>query len=767
MKQTIPSSPITALFILFVSWSLFAAASGRAEVVKASQWQITADKITRYENPPSVIAEGNVVLEKTETITRQKKPAAGSGWSELLEEETGQPTEKQSAATVTETKTITTIKADWLVYDMDLGTVKARGDLVIDVGPDQLSAESGVVDLNRETGTFYNATIIRQYKDMHFEGRVIEKTGDLTYHIEDGWIVTCKLKKGETPPWSFAAADAEITDNGYAFLKHTTFRIKGVPVLYAPVMLLPAKRTRQTGFLFPSISSSDRDGFGIETPFFINLSPSSDITLYPQYLANRGLMAGGELRYILDPTSKGMLMANYLHDDLSEPSEVSYYEDGNYTHTNKDRYWLRGKADQDFGNWISRLDLDIVSDRDYLTEFSSGLTGFHMSQNRFLKTFGRGFQNKTEDQRQSSLRLLRSWSNGMALQTEFMGVNDQRLDKSSPTPLWKLPSVNFTGLVPFYGTGIDFSWDADYVNFWRKEGVGAHRIDLFPRLTMAVPLSPYLETTVDGGIRNTTYLIQDNGDPDWADRNTENRFLVDLGGEIGTTMIRKFAINAGSVTAWDHTFRPYVSYRYVSDANQDDLPQFDRVDTIADQSILYYGIDNFFSVYGERKGKKYSRKYGYIKIKQGYDLRSAESDTPLTPVNVRIDYYPLPDFRFIYRTDMDVYGDGFIYHGLEAYYKNSRGDILSADYRYDSINNTNSIKADARVNLFHYFSAGYRIERSIEDSKTVEENFSLIYQPACWSVELASNYTPGNQKFTVMFRLANIGNPLGIQVPGL
>jgi LPS-assembly protein len=62
--------------------------------------------------------------------------------------------------------------------------------------------------------------------------------------------------------------------------------------------------------------------------------------------------------------------------------------------------------------------------------------------------------------------------------------------------------------------------------------------------------------------------------------------------------------------------------------------------------------------------------------------------------------------------------------------------------------------------------ASYDIERSIEDGTTVQENFSVIYQPSCWSVEFITNYTPGNTKYMLMFRLANIGNPLGFNVPG-
>ncbi len=767
VKPTIPPSLYLLSSLIFLACLLTGPHSGRADTVQAQQWQITADKMTRYESPRAVIAEGNVVLKKTETIKKKRPKQQPTDWSTLLEEAPRQA-DQTNEETVTETKTLTTIKADWIAYDVDMGTIKARGNLFIQIGPDKLTADGGQVDLNNETGTFENATIIRQHKDMHLQARKIEKTGALSYHIEDGWIITCKLKKGETPPWSFAAADADITDNGYAFLKHATFRIKNVPVLYTPYLIIPTKRTRQTGFLFPSFSSSDRDGFGVELPFFINLSPSSDITLYPQYLDKRGFMAGAEFRYVLSQYSKGSFMANYLDDDLSDPSEESYFREGHFTHTNQERYWVRGKADQDFGDaWTTRLDLDIVSDRDYLTEFNSGLTGFTRTHDRFMRDFGRGFQNRTEDRRKNSLLVLHTWDNGMSLQGELLGINDLREPETAPTPQWKLPSVDFTGLLPLYDTSIDFSWDASYVYYWRDQGVRSHRLDLAPLLTMAVPLSDYLETTVSAGIRNTSYLIDDNGDPDWADSDTENRFLANLGAEIGTTMIRDFTLNIGDVQGWSHTFRPSISYGYISDVDQEDLPQFDSVDNIADENTLYYNLDNFFSISGSSDNRPFSREYGYIKIRQGYDFRSAESDTPWTPVNVKIGYYPLKDFRLVYKTDIDVYGEGVTFYSLEADYRDHRGDWLTADYRYDEKTNINSIKADARLQLFANLAAGYSVERSIEDSRTLLENFSLIYQAACWSVELGSNYTPGNQKYTLMFRLANIGNPLGIDLPGL
>ncbi len=772
MQHNNISAPIIILFC-FLFYSFFPSTSW-AETIQAEEWEITADKITRYENPAMVVAEGNVILRKIEVVTKRKPAPQKQNWADLLGKYIVAADKKHEPEPelVTEKKILTTIQADWIVYDVDLATIKARGNLLLDIGPDQLTAEWGTVDLNRVTGSFTNATIIRSYKDIHLEGRVIEKTGEMTYRIEDGWIITCKVREGETPPWSFAAAETEITDGGYAFLKHATFRIKNVPVFYTPVMILPVKRTRQTGFLFPAYAYSDRDGFDLTTPFFINLSPSSDMTLYPQYMSERGLMAGMEYRYTTSPSTMGFFMANYLDDQLSDrndPGNASYFKDGGYTHDNQNRYWLRGKSDHEFGLWQARLDIDIASDLDYLTEFNSGYTGFLTSHKRFLNIFGRGFQNKSELARASTLNILRPLSDGSALQVNLTAINDLREAKNQNDPFWNLPAINYTGIVPVYDTGVNFSWDTSYINFWREQGARGQRFDIPLRLSSGLPLTPYLETTVDGGIRNTSYLIDGNGDRRWSASDSENRFLFDFGGRTGTSLSRGFGINMGKIRELNHLFRPYISYRYLDEVNQDNLPVFDGVDRIGEQNIIHYGLDNFFSVFGDLDGSEYRRNYGYLKISQGYDLRSEEKNTPWTPVEIQAGFFPLKELRLIYRSDIGVYGEGIIKQSIESSYANQRGDRLSLDYFIRNDNSTvqgrESIKAGFTVSLFNFLRASYNTERSLSHKKTIEDNFSLIYLQQCWSVAFTTNYTPGDRKFMITFRLANIDTPFGFDLP--
>ncbi len=728
---------------------------GAAEM-DAEQWNITADKIIRYENPPSVIAEGNVVLEKKETIPTVKKPAS-SRWDALL----GADAEDAGKREQLVETTTTTIRADWVAYDVAMGQARARGNLHIMVNGDELTAETGTINLKEATGSFENAVIVRQEQQLHLEGRVIEKTGELTYHIEDGWVITCKLQEGQTPPWSFGAADTTITDGGYAVMKHAVFRVKGIPILYSPYMILPAKRERQTGFLFPTWSISDRDGFGLETPFFINISPTTDITLYPRYLSERGIMMGGEFRYVTDESSKGVFMVNYLDDDLSDPSEEEYYREGNFTHTNKERYWIRGKADQNLGDWITRLDVDVVSDQDYLREFNSASTAFSANNNRFLNAFGRGFEQKLDKYRENTVEILRAWDDGSTLQGEFMAINDvsdTSYDADNPSQYWKLPSITYAGLRPVGETPLDFSWDTNYTHFWRDHGVGAQRFDLFPEISSSVPISPYLETTVRGGVRNTFYLISDDGATDWKDEDTANRLLYRLGGETGTTLYREYGSFADG--GWSHTLRPFVEYEYIDIPETDALPQFDTVDDLKEANTFYYGINNFFSLFDSGS----ERDLAFFKVRQGYDMRSEESDTPFTPVEFKTGFYPLQGTRLIYSTQLDVYGNGMIEHAVEADYRTQRGDIFALDYRYDDELNINSISGAFWYLLPLNFAVGYSIERAIEQSVTIEEKFRLLYQPSCWSVELASNYTPDDRTIMLIFRLANIGSPFGFDL---
>lgn len=783
---------LTSLFALS-----FSASSSHAETLSTEEWQIEADKVTRYEDPKSIIAEGNVVLIKKELMPQPPSPeqTKSQQWSELLEESatphatTGADIDKASPPVLQEK---VTIKADWMAYDVERSSIKARGNVRIKSAGEELKAESGVVDLTKETGTFNDATILRDSLALHLEGKTIEKTGVNTYHIENGWVITCKLEDNEIPPWSFGSTDTTITEGGYAVLKNATFRIKDVPVLYSPWMVLPAKNKRQTGLLFPEISISDRNGFGANLPLFLNISDSTDITLFPEYYANRGVMPGMEFRYILDPKQKGTFMASYLHDSLSDPSELDYYHDTNFTHTNADRYWFRGKIDHDLpNNLYTRIDLDVVSDRDYLTEFNTGATGFTQSSNNFLSMYGRHFQNQNADQRLNTATILKAWDS-ISLETDFLAINDTRTT-DHPAPLWKLPALNLTGSHLIGKSSFTFDWNANYVDYWLNgSGIGGHRLDLYPRVSTSIPLGAYLESRAEVGVRQTSYVVESYGDRTWEGNDTPDRSLFNVHGEVGSTFLRNYEVGSDWASSWDHRVRPYLEYDYIPYTNQDDLPLFDSLDRISDANAFTYGVNNFFELFKDTEHNA-RRDFAYFKIWQSYDLRNEFTDRPLTPVSLKLAFIPITNFSIDYLTDIGVYGEGVTLYSLGTDYRNSRGDAISVDYVYSGTENimgstfnsddifnvaspfhpyytglreSHQLNVGTKAQIFNSLFAAYKIYYSFTASEAIQQDLSLIYNLPCWSVELRSNYTPTDHGIMLLFNLANIGSPFGLNLPG-
>ncbi|MGB3209092.1 MAG: LPS assembly protein LptD [Desulforhopalus sp.] len=739
-----------------------------AEKTSTEQWNISADRIARYDDPNSIIAQGNVILTKNEKLPPQRPQAEvqSSFWADLLEEDIEDAevvADDVEQSSTPQFQTTITIKADWMVYDVELERIKAKGNVQIITKDDQLFAKEGNVNLVNETGNFIDATILRRENSLHLEGKNIEKTGFNTYRIDNGWVVTCKLEEGQTPPWSFSSKETKVRQDGYAVLRHAKFNIKNVPVFYTPYLLVPVKNVRQTGFLFPEFSSSSNNGFGFNLPFFLNISESADATFYPEYFSNRGFMPGFEFRYVSSASDKGVINASYLDDKLSDPSETEYYNDTGYTHDNSDRFWIRGKADHSFTDWQTRLDIDIVSDQDYLNEFDTGITGFDKTHKRYLDTFGRGFQNQSDALRENSLKALRSW-NGTSLQVSLLAINDADTEASSTdTPLWQLPSVDYSGVVPLGETIFSLDWDTNYVNYWREDGVGGHRLDVNPSISAPVPLGPYLESRAEVGIRDTFYVVETYGEAGFENDDIQNRIYPEFETEVATTLEKDFFSDGSTSRTAAHQVRPYVEYGYIPKIDQDDLPEFDDVDRIDEQSLITYGVDNYFNTYTYGiNNREYIHNYAELKIEQSYDLTDEASEEPFSDIFSELKLNLLPRIYIGYKNYYDVYENEFNRHTFESRYTNSRNDYLDLDYSFNKDQDIEQINGSVLVHIINGWIAAGSIEHSISQDETVEARGSLTYGTACWAVKFETRYTPDDTTYLVVFTLANIGFPLGV-----
>lgn len=180
---------------------------------------------------------------------------------------------------------------------------------------------------------------------------------DAVIVMTDGTYTTCE--PGENT-WALHSKDIELDrEKGWGEAKHVTLRVKDVPVFYTPYLYFPLDDRRQSGLLAPSLSNSTDNGTELVTPYYFNLAPNYDATLYPRLMTKRGLQMEGEFRY-LRPDQEGTVRASFL-------------DDRDY----KDNRWLYGLEHQGglSGRLVSEVDYTDISDPFYFQDLNSSLDG--------------------------------------------------------------------------------------------------------------------------------------------------------------------------------------------------------------------------------------------------------------------------------------------------------------------------------------------------------------------------------------------------------
>jgi LPS-assembly protein len=720
--------------VLFLSGIILSYLSQPVQAAEtlSSPWQITADRIENFKEPERIIAEGNVILNRL----------AGSEDDTMV------------------------IKADWVEYEVEQGAIAARGNIIISSRGDEIKADEARINLNKQTGTLLETSLFFKDNEMYFTGKRVEKTGEQTYHLENGWISSCKKTEGKSVPWAITSASARVTLEGYAVLKHAIFRVKDFPVLYAPYLIFPAKLTRQTGFLFPEISNSNRDGFGFISPFFINLSPSADITLYPGYLDKKGVHSAFEFRYVAGLESRGMLMANYLYDRTTDTIDDDFSSDGDFRNIH-DRYWFRGKIDHDFGNnVVARLDADVVSDKDYLQEYRDGIIGFRKTNEEFVDDFNRGLVAESIDFRESTIQLGKSGT-GVYMGGELRAVDDVSDAGSTPTEIQTLPRLLVNARMPMDSIPVSFAWDNEYIHYWSEEGVGEQRFDTHPRLIAPLPLGRYVEGKIVGGLRQTAYQVDLFGDAthSWLYGFSRSRTAWDVSANAATILTRDFGMLDAITPKFSHIFRPNIEYKYVDATELLALIDFDGDDKVISENGLTYDLTNYFMIgQAQADGRTATRNFGRLKVSQTYNLTEArrqltsatDKRSPFSDIFFELAVYPTTRMEVRYDTNLNVYGKGTSSYNLVTRYSDTRGDSLSVDYRY-VINSIHQLNFTAELALTDHFSVKGSTTQSLLTDEVVESTAGFIYKPPCWAMELQYSETGDDKKMMMVFMLEGVG----------
>ncbi|MFP3869820.1 MAG: LPS-assembly protein LptD [Syntrophobacteria bacterium] len=701
----------------------------------ASVWHLKADRCTHSEREDVYTASGNVHL-----------------WSQDR-----------------------SIKADRMRLDSAAGHAILEGRVRIAQGNDWLEGERAVLDLEKQCGTIEQGRGFLAENHFYFSGELIEKLGPQSYHLEKASFTTCD---GEPPSWHFRARDLKVTVDGYSFASHTRFHAGPLPLLYVPYLVFPAKKTRQSGFLPPRLGRSELLGYDVDLPFYWAMDESADATFYAHYMDKRGLMPGVEFRYATGEKSKGILRFDYLSDQEEAESlrrenlrEVSPGFSGEY----QNRWWWRSKQDFLLPREVQgKLDLDFVSDRDYLLEFETGFSSFDESNRVFEKTFGRDLlTDESSTIRESTLQLNKNWA-AHSIHADFHYF-DNLNEAQDEFTLQQLPLIHYSAArQPLLGGPLFYQADASYGNYWRREGTHGHRLDLHPRLAWPLRLGPYLELEPSIGGRETVYMTEDFDEPEDTrveEKTFQSRELFDGRLEASTELSRVFDMGSGGWTKTEHAVRPEIVYEYIPPVNQEQFPLFDEAtDRIGSRSRIGYSLMNFFTARLEGEAGEVSyQDFGRLKFSQFYDLTEPEGEgevgtslrRPLSNVTIELDIMPKRYFQLTYQSEWSPYDGDFKRHELLARARDQRGDSMKIDYREnrEEDGRTTLSEIDGRLNLRLWDGAsfGVRSNYSFEQDQNLETEYVFHLSRQCWGVSLSYTDEPNDRRLMVGFTLYGVG----------
>jgi LPS-assembly protein len=476
------------------------------------------------------------------------------------------------------------LRGEQMVYDSKSGEVTAEGNLSLDGGPYQehLTASHGSYDLHTGTGKFYdvNGTVgfrlgsrgvtLTSLNPFAFTGKMVEKTGPVTYVVHNGTVTSCELPR---PKWTFNAARIVVELDGKARIYNGTFRIKGAPILYLPYASHPVEPTRQSGLLMPTFGYSNRKGAILGDSVYLVLNRSADATLGAEWWARRGWAQRAEFR--------------------ARPSETSYInltffgvvdrEGFGPAHIDQGGQDVRLSAEEQFAHGIRG-----VADIDYLSSFVFRLA--------FNETFTQAVNSEVK-----SVAFLSKDYRGFFFNTRAARYqNFQSTVPGDLVTILHMPGVEISSVDRRIG-GSPFYWAFDVA----AEGVARHepqfstaalvgRFDAYPRASL--PLVYHGWTFLpEAGLRETYYTerrLPTSGIGTVSDQPV-NRRAFEGTFELRPPALGRIYERSVHGHRLKHVVEPRAIFRYVNGVeNLPNIIRFDSRDILSNTSEVEYAVVN-------------------------------------------------------------------------------------------------------------------------------------------------------------------------------
>ena len=632
-----------------------------------------------------------------------------------------------------------------LTYRHEEGKADLNRGGVISSPQAAIEGIKGHYDSEAQTASFEEAEYYMRGKQQAAVGSAKNARFDRKNNRDDFESVTWTTCPRLHPAWHIKAHTLMLDHNrerGVA--RDMTLRIGKIPVFYLPYFSFPISSARQSGFLIPSMGSSEERGFEVSIPYYWNIAPNQDATFTFRPMTKRGLMADAEYRF-LGEKQEGTLYGALLANDRKRPHHP--------------RWSWRGTHQYHFNDqWHTDLLHQQVSDVDYVKDLT---TDFRLYDEWYLE-------------RHFTLYGNTDYGNLMLRAQDY-----QRIDpvvSEADKPYSRAPQLTYNHSIKNGNWRYDVS--AEAVHFRKDELGGANRYSGdVSAAYRAEAAYGYIEPQISANYAHYDYSTR----KDKLRGKHHDRFLPTFSLDSKLTFERGFDWQGED---WTQTLEPRLYYLYTPYKDQSEIPDFDTderslswnwffarnrfvgEDRIGDANQLTTSVSSSF--YRNHDGQEKLRlSLGQIQYFKDRRVQLGDKATEKQGRSVLVS-------EGLYQIDQHWRLYGLTYWDTQKH-RNER-DVISLDYHLDRdrfINlahhynrrdyNQTTLAATWRINpqwrLFYRSDYSHRHHRLFNHVSGVE------YNDCCWAWRLAGKHwrdRPGDdQKHSAIyleFVLKGLGN---------
>ncbi|MYN39446.1 LPS assembly protein LptD [Duganella sp. FT109W] len=619
----------------------------------------------------------------------------------------------------------TKVNADTACYRQVENEVEAKSNVKIWRFGDYFTGDE--LKLNMDTGKGYMLNPTYKLEANHAQG----KAERLDFINEDEAVVvngTYSTCQGFDPDW-YLKSDTLNLDSGrdIGTAGKTLIYFKDVPILGTPAMSFSLSGARRSGWLSPTPGFGSKNGAELVVPYYVNIAPNRDLTLYPKVIANRGIQFGALGRY-LGETDGGFYRGETYLEFMPHDRE---YAQAN-PNDKADRWMVRSSHTQDLTKqWDFSWNFNAASDDNYPNDFSKNVTS--STDRQLLRELRTDYHGDfwTLTARVQKYQVLQ----------DPESVVDSSLFVSRPYD--RLPAINFSAAQYDVLGGFDWAFNAELTRFYHPTLINGTRLVAIPQLSYPI-IGPSYFITPKVMLNAATYQLDAYAG---TDAQNLSRAVPTFSLDSGLVFERDIKWGGKSMT---QTLEPRLFYVNTPYRDQSKFPTFDTdaatfnfsqifsenrfvgSDRIGDANQLTAALTSrFLDANGAEAlrlafGQRFYFRDQRVQLDQSTPVGDSRSDILLAATGRISDTWMFDSAVQYNQGERRVVSESYTAQWIPGPKK-----VLNLGYRYLR-DNFKNIELSSQWPIFQRWYGVGRISYSLQGKKILESLAGLEYNADCW-----------------------------------